>query len=144
MTLGIRAYLAESDYGAAGDADDQCLPRDFEQSYYRLGCKVCSGQDAQRRRPSAVASYDRVRWFRVPTKFDGGTMLVTHTPERASIYYAYFEPYSWERHLDLLGRMDAAPRGLTPQLSDNMIVGHHIAFLSRIPACANHRTPADQ
>ena len=31
-------------------------------------------------------------------------MTIEHTPERDSIYYAYFEPYSWERHLALLGR----------------------------------------
>ena len=55
----------------------------------------------------AVASYDRVNWFRVPTSYDGQVMTVTHTPERDSIYYAYFEPYSWERHLNLLGRADA-------------------------------------
>ena len=55
----------------------------------------------------AVASYDRVRWFRVPTRFDGNAMVVSHTPERNSVYYAYFEPYSWDRHLDLIARMDA-------------------------------------
>ena len=58
----------------------------------------------------AVASYDRQRWFRVATTFDGQEMVVAHTPEHDSIYYAYFEPYSWERHLDLIGRMDAVPR----------------------------------
>ncbi len=57
----------------------------------------------------AVASYDRAHWFRVPTSFDGNAMVVTHTPERDSVYYAYFEPYSWDRHLDLLGRMDSTP-----------------------------------
>jgi murein tripeptide amidase MpaA len=58
---------------------------------------------------SAVASYDRVAWFRVPTKFDGTEMVIEHTPLRDSIYYAYFEPYSWEQHLALLGRVDASP-----------------------------------
>ena len=57
----------------------------------------------------AVASYDRKRWFRVATAFDGVEMRVEHTPERDSIYYAYFEPYSWERHLDLLGRAENSP-----------------------------------
>ena len=57
----------------------------------------------------AVASYDRRHWFRVPTSFDGMEMIVSHTPERSSIYYAYFEPYSWERHLDLLGRAEDSP-----------------------------------
>jgi murein tripeptide amidase MpaA len=57
----------------------------------------------------AVASYDRVNWFRVPTAYDGKVLTISHTPERDSIYYAYFEPYSWERHLDLLGYADSSP-----------------------------------
>ena len=52
----------------------------------------------------AMASYDRVEWFRVPTSFDGEVMTISHTPEMDSVYYAYFEPYSWERHLELLDR----------------------------------------
>lgn len=57
----------------------------------------------------AVASYDRERWFRVPTSYDGKVLTITHTPERDSVYYAYFEPYSWERHLHLLGKVEASP-----------------------------------
>lgn len=56
----------------------------------------------------AVASYDQITWFRVPTEYDGQVMTITHTPERDSVYYAYFEPYSWERHLRLLGRAEAS------------------------------------
>jgi murein tripeptide amidase MpaA len=52
----------------------------------------------------AVASYDRINWFRVPTTFDGSVMTIEHTPGMDSVYYAYFEPYSWERHLELLDR----------------------------------------
>ncbi|MQQ99077.1 M14 family metallopeptidase [Glaciimonas soli] len=54
---------------------------------------------------SVCASYDRENWFRVPTSFDGEVMTVTHTPESDSVYYAYFEPYTWERHLALIGRV---------------------------------------
>ena len=57
----------------------------------------------------AVASYDRKNWFRVPTSFDGSVMTISHTPQFDSVYYAYFEPYSWERHLDFLGRAQASP-----------------------------------
>jgi len=57
----------------------------------------------------AVASYDRKNWFRVPTSFDGSVMTISHTPQFDSVYYAYFEPYSWERHLDFLGRVQASP-----------------------------------
>ena len=59
----------------------------------------------------AVASYDRKNWFRIPTAYDGKVLTLTHTPERDSVYYAYFEPYSWERHLELLGRVEDSPRG---------------------------------
>ncbi len=54
----------------------------------------------------AVASYDSVTWFRVPTTFDGKVMTIAHTPEADSVYYAYFEPYSWERHLQLIGHAE--------------------------------------
>jgi murein tripeptide amidase MpaA len=52
----------------------------------------------------ACASYDRVNWFRVPTTFDGQVMTIEHTPAMDSVYYAYFEPYSFERHLELMDR----------------------------------------
>ncbi|CAN5801349.1 M14-type cytosolic carboxypeptidase [soil metagenome] len=57
----------------------------------------------------AVASYDRESWFRVDTEFDGKVMTIRHTPETDSVYYAYFEPYSWERHLSLLGSIAQSP-----------------------------------
>ena len=50
----------------------------------------------------AVASYDRQEWFRVNCEFDGDILTIAHTPEFEHIYYAYFAPYSYERHLDLL------------------------------------------
>lgn len=62
-----------------------------------------------------VASTDRRRWFRVPTTYDGQVMTVRTTPTANRIYFAYFEPYSHERHLDLLG---------TASLSDLVDVQH--------------------
>lgn len=51
-----------------------------------------------------VASYDRRHWFRIATTtFANGQLIVEHQPEHDSIYYAYFEPYSHERHLELIG-----------------------------------------
>ena len=57
----------------------------------------------------AVASYDRSHWFRVPTTYDGSVMTVEHTPERDAVWYAYFEPYSLERHQELIGRTGESP-----------------------------------
>lgn len=56
----------------------------------------------------AVASYDRETWFRVPTEFDGDKLTLRHTPEFDACYYAYFAPYSYERHLDLLHQAQLA------------------------------------
>lgn len=50
----------------------------------------------------AVASYDRSEWFRVDSTFDGDTLLIDFTPEYDSVYFAYFAPYSYERHLNLM------------------------------------------
>src|SRR5690554_4210705 len=50
----------------------------------------------------AVASYDRENWFQVDTSFDGKSLIIEHTLEQESIFFAYFVPYSYERHLDLL------------------------------------------
>ena len=46
---------------------------------------------------NAVASYDKNFWFRVPTEYQDGTLIIKHKPERDAIYYAYFAPYSTER-----------------------------------------------
>lgn len=54
----------------------------------------------------AVASYDRENWFRVETEFDGQVLTIRHEPEFDSMYFAYFEPYSWERHLAMLGSVE--------------------------------------
>lgn len=50
----------------------------------------------------AVASYDRETWFRIDTHFTGNELVMEVTPEHDSIYFAYFAPYSYERHLDLI------------------------------------------
>ena len=55
-----------------------------------------------------VASYDREEWFRVPTTYDGDTLSFTIIPERGSVYFAYFAPYSYDRHLDLLHMAQSA------------------------------------
>lgn len=57
----------------------------------------------------ACASYDHVNWFRVPTSFDGTRLTIRHHSERDGLWFAYFEPYSWERHLALIGRVGASP-----------------------------------
>lgn len=66
----------------------------------------------------AVASYDRQHWFRVPTTYDGQVLTLSHTAECDSVYYAYFQPYSWERHLDLIAQ--AAPEMRVTRLGSSL------------------------
>jgi murein tripeptide amidase MpaA len=50
----------------------------------------------------ARASYDRETWFQVPTNYDGSVLSIEFTPEYDSVYIAYFAPFSYEQHLDLV------------------------------------------
>jgi len=46
-----------------------------------------------------VMSYDRDDWLRVDsTTYADGKLSWELTPERDSVWFAYFAPYSWERH----------------------------------------------
>ena len=64
----------------------------------------------------ACASYDRDHWFRVPTRYEDGELIIDHTPERDQVYYAYFAPYSFERHLDLVADASTHPEVVTERL----------------------------
>lgn len=50
----------------------------------------------------ACASYDRETWFRVPTAYENGQLIISHTPAEDAVYYAYFAPFSMERHADMV------------------------------------------
>lgn len=79
----------------------------------------------------AVASYDRRDWFRVPTEYKNGTLTIHHEPEYSSVYYAYFAPYSSERHADFIADLIEHPRvnlqvvgqTLDGQCIDQLVIG---------------------
>jgi murein tripeptide amidase MpaA len=51
----------------------------------------------------ACLSYDREYWERVPeTSYDGGILTIPVTPASNSVWFAYFAPYTMERHHDLI------------------------------------------
>lgn len=58
----------------------------------------------------ARASYDRITWFQVPTRYDGQTLSIELTPEHDSVYIAYFAPFSYEQHLDLINEAQQSPK----------------------------------
>ena len=75
-----------------------------------------------------VASNDRQHWFRVDARFDGRQMVVDVTPESDSLYLAYFEPYSYERHLDLIAATGAR-EGVAVQRLGGTLDGRDMTLL---------------
>ena len=57
----------------------------------------------------AVASYDREYWFRLPTSYKDGKLTIVVELECDTIQIAYFAPYSYERHQDLLAALQTHP-----------------------------------
>ncbi len=57
----------------------------------------------------AVASYDREYWFRLPTSYKDGKLTINVDMECETIQIAFFAPYSYERHQDLLAAVQMHP-----------------------------------
>lgn len=57
----------------------------------------------------AVASYDRQHWFRLPTSYKDGKLTIMAEMDYESIQIAYFAPYSYEQHQDLLATVQVHP-----------------------------------
>ncbi|MEM7780787.1 MAG: M14-type cytosolic carboxypeptidase [Pseudomonadota bacterium] len=59
----------------------------------------------------ACVSEDREYWARTTSSFDkdedNGTLTIRYTPSAASAWFAYFAPYSMERHHDLVAEAAA-------------------------------------
>ncbi|MEO6132438.1 MAG: M14-type cytosolic carboxypeptidase [Saprospiraceae bacterium] len=53
-------------------------------------------------------SFDREEWFRIPTMYVNGVLKFNFTPSHNAVYFAYFAPYSYERHLDLIHQAQMA------------------------------------
>ena len=95
---------------------DTCA--DFLQWFYfrvtgckdkRLGLKILNAGEAAY--PDGYkgfqvrASYDKKCWFLIETSFDGQTLSFSHQPAAHAVYYAYFAPYSYERHLAFIDHL---------------------------------------
>lgn len=65
-------------------------------------------------------SYDREHWFRLDTVFQAGKLSWQIEPAYDSLYFAYFAPFSMERHLDLV-----ATAALDERVSTE-VLGHTI------------------
>ena len=68
----------------------------------------------------AVASYDREYWFRLPTSYKDGKLTITAELACESIQIAYFAPYSYERHQDLLAAVQVHPLACLEHLGETL------------------------
>lgn len=66
---------------------------------------------------SVVGSYDRRDWWRVPTSFKDGVLEIEQKIDADQIYYAYFEPYRHDRHLDLIAVCQMKPNVTVERLA---------------------------
>ena len=54
-------------------------------------------------------SYDRKEWLRHPSSLREGVLFIEFEPQYDSVYFAYFTPYSMERHADLIANSLQSP-----------------------------------
>jgi len=52
----------------------------------------------------AVVSTDRKIWRRTRTHYASGQLTISFTPQSPVTYVAYFAPYTWEQHNDLVAK----------------------------------------
>jgi len=103
------ADFAQWFYFRVSGVRDEPLTMTFENA---ADCAFADGWREYR----AVASYDRINWFRVPTRYDGRVLTIEHTPDFDAVYYAYFEPYSEERHAGFLGAVQQMPHATLTEI----------------------------
>jgi len=54
-------------------------------------------------------SYDREEWQRIDTGYEDGVLTMRVTPSSDSVWFAYFAPYTMERHHELVASVAAQP-----------------------------------
>jgi murein tripeptide amidase MpaA len=57
----------------------------------------------------ACMSTDREEWTRVDTSYRNGVLTIQTTPDANSVWFAYFAPYTMERHHDLVAALAEHP-----------------------------------
>jgi hypothetical protein len=81
---------------------------------------------------NACVSEDREYWGRAASSYDpatdGGTLTIRHTPAADIAWFAYFAPYSMERHHDLVAAA-AASEGVSHRTLGTTLDGQPIDLL---------------
>lgn len=72
----------------------------------------------------ACVSEDRDYWARADTAWDpqteNGTLTITYSPKSEVCWFAYFAPYSMERHQDLIAQIAAEPGVIYRRLGQSL------------------------
>ena len=87
----------------------------------------------------AVASYDHEHWFRVPTTFDGTALNFHIETEHPLVWFAYFEPYSRERHDQLIERATQPQAGCSLLSTGKSAEGRAIQLLRKGTGASHKR-----
>ena len=81
---------------------------------------------------NSCVSEDRAYWARAASEFDdsadGGTLTIRYTPVGDIAWFAYFAPYSMERHHDLVAEA-AASEGVTYERIGETLDGQPLDYL---------------
>ena len=122
MTLGISSAFDGGNIRVAGarpDGFDLEVAADAQSDFYQwfsfrltgaaeqpvtLRITNCAGSAYPNGWPDyrACMSADRDDWLRVPTTYEDGVLTIRATPPTDSVWFAYFAPYTMERHHDLI------------------------------------------
>jgi murein tripeptide amidase MpaA len=129
MTLKINAAFDSGNIivtSINGDSADLEIRKDKDSDFYQwfhfrvsgargrtvtLNITNCGGSAYPGGWENYRARYsdDREDWRCAETTYKDGVLTITHTPLRDAVWFAYFAPYTMERHHDLIQRIAAAP-----------------------------------
>jgi len=129
MTLGISAAFDSGNIvvlGQSGDSFDLEIAKDHQSDFYQwfhfrltgaagrevtLRIRNAGGSAYPAGWPGYAArvSEDRQTWRQAETSFSEGVLVIRHRPATNNAWFAYFAPYSMERHHDLVARIASRP-----------------------------------
>ena len=77
---------------------------------------------------SVCTSWSREDWFRTNTEYNNGILSFDITLEQNAVYFSFFQPFSHERHLDLLSWAQEDAR-LSLETLGQSLDGHAMSLL---------------
>ncbi len=77
----------------------------------------------------ARVSTDRETWRQAETSFEDGVLTIRHTSDANSVWFAYFAPYTVERHYDLVHRIAKRP-GVTHSSLGKTLDGRELDYFT--------------